>query len=82
MRAQSVIGVLLGALATAALAQVATAPIEQKGGANSQIDEATPADNRTTPANGAAPVNSSAPKDEAVPADPPANGVAPIEPKL
>lgn len=78
MRAQSVFGILLGTLATAALAQVAGAPIEQKGAGNVQVEEAVTASNRAALANS---TNSAAPRDEATPADAP-NGVAPIEPKL
>lgn len=78
MRAQSIIGILLGTLATAAIAQVASAPVEPKGAGNVQVEEAVTAANRATAANS---VNGAAPRDEATPADAP-NGVAPIEPKL
>lgn len=76
MRAQSVIGIVLGALATAALAQVAVTPLEQKGG-NVQADADAPAGNQAA-GNEAAPANSAAPKNEAV-AQPEA--VTPTEPK-
>ena len=79
MRAQTMIGVLLGALATAALAQVATAPVEQKGG-NVQVNEAAPASNQVL-GNRPTPSSSATPRDEAVPADPPPNSAVPIEPK-
>jgi len=76
MRTQTVFAVVLGGLATAAFAQVASAPVERKALANApSSDEAVPAANRVAPA------NTAAPSDEAVPAPPP-NGVAPIEPKL
>lgn len=81
MRTQSIVGILLGTLATAALAQVAAAPIEQKDRGNVQVDEAAPASNVARTGNVMPPGNASAPKDEAVPADPPPNAAAPVEPK-
>ncbi len=81
MRTQSVVGVLLGTLATAALAQVATAPSEQKDRGNIQVDEAAPASNVARTGNVIPPANASAPKDEAVPAAPPPNAASPVKPK-
>jgi hypothetical protein len=70
MRAPSLIVVVAGSLAVAALAQTATR-IEPKTSPNVQAE---PVGNR------AAPANTTAPGAEPTPT-PPSNGVAPLEPK-